>query len=185
MSTRFVEVTNKCDQKITVYLRFPRPKKPTRHSETRFDLAPGHTSRPVPYASLVGAKHWNELNERGCLSLKKVPYTPTFASIQNQEDSYLRLNLRLTRKKRQLTKVIRLKPGEISGPLHIGSVIEKRRLKSLSRKKRVTIRPLAYIGPRAGDVRAAGSYGYEDVYICYDCGGPIVFRGNPPVPIHV
>lgn len=185
MPIRFVEVTNKCRQRITVYVRFPRPKKPTKHSETRFDLDPGHTSRVVPYASLVGAKHWDELNRRGCLSLKTVPYTPSFVSIENKQDSPLHLNLLVTKKKRRIARAIRLKPGEISKPLHIGSIVEKRQLKSLAKKKRVAIRPLAYIGPRVGDMPAVGSYGYEDVYVCWECGGPIVFRGNPPVPIHV
>jgi hypothetical protein len=156
-----------------------------KHLETRFDLASGHNSRPVPYSSLVGAKNWDKLNESGCLSLKNVPWTPTFVSVENKGESVLRLMLQLTKKKRRLTKIVRLKQGEISGPLHIGSVVERRQLKLLARRKRVVIRPLAYIGPRAGDARAAGSYGYEDVYICYECGGPIVFRGSPPVPIHV
>ncbi|MFQ5903711.1 MAG: hypothetical protein ACE5JO_08475, partial [Candidatus Binatia bacterium] len=103
-------------------------------------------------------------------------------AVKNTGVAPLQLKVELRKKKARRAKVVTVRPGQVSKPIHIASVVQKRRLKSLARRKTVRITPLAYIGPRVGDRPAAGSYGYEDVYICYDCGGPIVFRGSPPVP---
>jgi hypothetical protein len=185
MTARFVQVINRCRESITVFLRFPRPKKPKQFESTRFVLPPGHTSRPIPYPALVDGKNWEELNKRECVELKEVPWTPPFAAIENKSNLVLDLKLGLTKKKQKLTTVIKLEAGKTSVPIHLGSVLQKRRLKTLEKRKRVIINPHPYIGPPVGDPPAVASYGYEDVYICYDCGGPIVFRYRPPIPIHI
>jgi len=187
MANRFVEVLNNCKESIRIYLRFPRPKKPKEHSQTSFSLSPGHSSRPVPYPSLVGARNWDRLSERSCIKFKDVPWTPTFASVQNTGREPLNIVLRLPARKRRApkTKIVKVLAGKTSPPLHLPSLLQKRRLKSLARRKAAKVLPLVYIGPRVGDPPAVGSLGYEDVYVCYECGKPIVFRGSPPVPIHV
>ncbi len=187
MAIRFIEIVNNCKETIRVYLRFPRPKKPRELSQTSFSLSPGHSSRPVPYPSLVGARDWDRLHERSCIKFNDVPWTPSFALVQNKSREPLNIVLRLPPKKRRApkTRIIRVPAGKTSPPLHLPSLLQKRQLKSLARRKAAKILPLAYIGPRVGDPPAVGSFGYEDVYVCYDCGKPIVFRGSPPVPIHV
>lgn len=194
---RFVRITNKCSTAIRIYFTFLKPKKGRQPQLTPFDLNPGDTSRPVPYMRLVGAKDWDDLCEKGCILLKDVIWTPPFAFIENKQTEPLELALPLPPKRKQKEgelKQILVPPSEQSGALYIPRLIQRARLKVLAKRKEVSIVPVPHIGPRIGEppaVRsygykvAVGSYGYDDVFVCWDCGGPIIFRYNPPVPIHV
>ena len=65
------------------------------------------------------------------------------------------------------------------------SISQPRRIESLVKKKVVGILPVYDIGPSTGRGKSIASYVDEDVYICYKCGGPIVFRVSPPTPVHI
>jgi hypothetical protein len=186
-SLKYVTVTNVSDERIVLYPRFLRPKKPGP-PRSPIPLDPNQTSRPLPYHSLEGGKNWDSLAARGCIRLKEVPYIAVFGTIQNRTAQPISVNLELPRRAGvgpSQTRRISLKPLEISRSLHLRSILQWRKLKSLAKKRAVSIEPIPYIGPRVADLPSVGSYGDDDVYICWDCGGPIVFRYDPPRPIHI
>lgn len=184
---RYVSVRNVSNKPVTLHPRFPQPKKKLK-SPTPITLAPDQTSRPMLYDSLVGTKNWNSFVTGKQIAVKDVPWVATFAKIENTFSEPVSFDLELPKKPRERRKEVRrvtLTPSETSPPLHLGSITQRRKLKSLAKRKIVSIEPVPYIGPRIADYPSVGSFGYDDVYICYDCGGPIVFRYSPPVPIHV
>lgn len=182
---KFVRVTNTCDRPITVYTRYPKPKKKGSKGSTvhqsSIRLAPGETtSRAIAYSALVGARNWDTLNDRGCISLEFVKWTPPFATVTAQRES-VSFDIRVSPKK---TRKVTVAEGETSRTIRLSQVVQRKKLQSLAKKRRVKI-SRTLIGPRYGPARSVGSWGYENVYICDKCGRPIVFRYHPPVPIHI
>jgi hypothetical protein len=124
----------------------------------------------------------------GCIVLKDVRWSPPFAEVENRTDKPLGFDVALPMapgKRRKRTRHLTIKPGKVSPPVHLRSVLQLRKIKGLAKKKAISLVPLAHIGPRVADYPSVGSYGADDVYICYDCGKPIKFRYHPPVPIHI
>lgn len=182
---KFVKVTNKCDRPITIHTRFPRPKKPgsskdPKPVESEIRLAPGQTCpRIIPHTALIGARNWDILNARGCIGLEFVPWTSPYARVTARSAPVV-FDVRRPKGK---PRRIELGPGQTSRAVPLSAILQGRRLVSLAKRRRIILER-SYIGPTYSPA-AAGSLGTDDVYICNECGGPIVFRYHPPVPIHI
>jgi hypothetical protein len=182
----YVKVTNNCPEKITVYLRYPRPRKGSLKGPGWFTLISSQSSHPLPLHFLVGAKGWESLKNRACVHIESVSFEPRFVRIANLSGATIELAVVPTAKvakKRKTTLTIR--PGRESRTVDIQSVTQRQRLNNFVKRGQVTVAPVYDIGPSTGRSHAVGSYAAEDVYICYKCGGPIVFRGFPPTPVHI
>jgi hypothetical protein len=181
----FVKITNRCKHRITIYTRFPRPKKPgsktRRPLESRIQLDAGETTaRAIAYSALVGAKNWDALKDRGCIQLEVVPWTSQFTRV-TAVHAKVTFDVKIPG---GAPKRVELAAGETSRTVPLGNVVQRQKLQDLARKRLVKLER-SYIGPRFAAAPAVGSLGYDDVYVCDRCGGPIVFRYFPPVPIHV
>lgn len=184
--SHFVNVINNCSKTITVQIRVPRPKKgPPPPIPKSIKVRPNHESGPLPYAHVVGTQSWDALHDLGCVEFVRTRSLARFYSIENVSDQPIKLKVSPKappEKKRVAT--IAIKPGRKSRPLDIKS-ISRARVDSLLDRKAIRLNPVKYIGPRVGPEPAVGSYFGENVYVCYKCGRPIVFRGYPPRPIHI
>ncbi|MFC2141251.1 hypothetical protein ACFLQP_03030 [Acidobacteriota bacterium] len=185
-NSEYVIITNECDEKIKVEVRYLRKKKPSpSYSPKPFTLSPRQKSHPLPVHVLKN-ENYKALKARDCVSIDKVAYEPQFVQITNCSEKELTFDLGPTAKVAMKAKTtIKLKPGEQSRIVNERSLLQRSRLKRLAQKKKVTVDLIYDIGPSTGRGKAVASYGYEDVYICHECGGPIVFRGSPPRPIHI
>jgi hypothetical protein len=186
IASDFVKIMNACKHRITVWTRFQRPKKlgsgrARRPLESHIHLDPGETTtRPIAYGALVGAKNWDVLKERKCVQFEVIPWTSQFARIAAVRTSVL-FDVKVPR---AVPKHIHLVPGETSRTVPLANVIQRRKIQNLAKKGLVRLER-SDIGPRLAAAPAVGSLGYDDVYICDECGGPIVFRYSPPIPIHI
>jgi hypothetical protein len=185
----YVKITNNCKEKIEVKVRYRKSPKPLMAEDYHpkpFILPPGKQSHPLPLHCLVGAKGWNALKASDCVNIDKVEYEPQFVQITNCSENEFTFDLGPTAKVAMKEKMtIKLMPGEQSRIVSVRSLLQRRRLKQLMQKKQITIDPIYDIGPSTGRGKAVASYCYEDIYSCHECGGPIVFRGSPPRPIHI
>lgn len=181
----YVQITNNCKETIKVYLRYRRPKKSAKRPKS-FILTPRQKTHPVPIHFLVGARGWNELKNRDCVNIESIAYEPHFVQLLNLSREVLSFEIKLVSKVAKKVKTtIKLEPGKRSRTVEASSVSQRRRLNNLVKKKQVDILPIYDIGPSTGRGRAVASYADEDVYTCFKCGGPIVFRGSPPTPVHI
>ena len=51
----YVQILNNCNETITVYIRFPRPKKKSAKHTKSFSLTSREKSYPLPVHFLIGA----------------------------------------------------------------------------------------------------------------------------------
>jgi hypothetical protein len=180
-----LEITNSCNNTITVFLRRRRTKKLAKQPNSII-LRPGQSTNPIPLHFLVGARGWEKLKSRECVHMESIAYEARFVQLLNRTKEVLSFNIRLAPKLAKKAKTtIELKPGQRSRSVQVSSVSQRRRLDNLVKEKQVEILPIYDIGPSTGRGRAVASYADEDVYTCYKCGGPIVFRGSPPTPVHI
>ena len=181
----YVQITNNCRDTIIVYIRYPRPKKSAKGPKSVI-LTPQQKTHPLPIHFLVGARGWDKLKNRDCVNIESITDEPRFVQLLNRSTEVLSFDIRLALKVAKKAKTtIELKPGKRSRRVEMKSVSQRRRLDHLVKKKQVDVLPVYDIGPSTGRGRAVASYADEDVYTCYKCGGPIVFRGSPPTPVHI
>ena len=181
MDTDTVKVVNNCTSAVRVYLRFVRPKRGGDRRPTSFDIEPGQESRPIPRRLLAGARDWSRLQSNSCIQIESVAFDPRYIRLLNESSKPISLTLRPRKAKAPKTLVIR--PDKKSRVLDV-SAVPKPRLRELQRKGQLSVIPVYEIGP-AGTSQSRGWSDGEDVYTCYECGGPIVFRGSPPTPVHI
>lgn len=185
---RYVKVTNHCTETINIFFRFLRETKVKKPKKVSIRLFPGETSDAIPYPRLVGAKGWQAIEERQCVEITTVDYEPQFILIRNETDKQIELPISVKDPKRPRRKVgtFNIAPQTSPKPLYKKSLLKRSELNKLIDNKSITIKPFIDIGPKTSkNPEVVGSYYGEDVYICYKCGRPIVFRGYPPTPIHV
>jgi hypothetical protein len=181
----YVRVHNNCAHRLVIRFRYRRRKKGPPRRPSNIVLQPQQVSQVVPWHLLVGAEGWSRLRELSCVKFEPASYTPGFVEIQNTSATPLTLSVAPAPEKRAAPTSVVVKPRGGVRRLYLGSIQDRRRLKRLESRGEVLVRPLIDIGPTTGRGGAVGSYGSEDVYICYECGGPIVFRGSPPTPVHI
>jgi hypothetical protein len=186
---RYLKVTNNCNETVEVYIRRPRAKKQTAATKGRpskYTLPPGYDSPPLAEHLLVGAKGWEALRNNECIEIVNVPYEPRFVQIVNTSEERVSIDVAAATEARTREKTtVAVDPDRKSRVIDLKSVAQRRKLNLLVRGKKVLIEPKYDIGPTTGRKGAVASYAGESVYICYECGGPIVFRGSPPTPIHI
>ena len=186
---RYVKVANHCVETILVYLRHRRPKKESslaRGRRTHYSLCPERETPPLAYHLLVGAKGWESLSSKKCIEIYDVPHEPRFAQIQNISGESITIELAPAKEAgRRARATVTVQPDESSKAVDLGSVTERSKLSRLAEDKKISINPILEIGPPTGRKGAVASYVGESVYVCYKCGGPIIFRFSPAVPIHL
>jgi hypothetical protein len=187
-SLRFVTVTNISEKAVTLY-----PDLPKRHESVRIKLGPRGTSRPLPYDLLIGTQGWEDLISEASISLEDVPpWRPVMVTVTNLSGQTVNFEVKLPRSKKRKTskegkpsaglrKRYRVWPKKTSPRVHVDAIAKP----SWGDEKLVDIKPVPYIGPPMAGPPCIGSFGDDDVYICYVCGQPIVIRYHPPRPIHI
>lgn len=182
-------VRNNCQEEITVNMLRPPGPHPRRQPEEReipFTVKPGESYRPLQRSLLEGATGWDELRKRDCVIIERVTLEAHYGQVVNLSSAALELAVRLPAKAKPKTEaVVKLKPGKKSRTVDLRSIVEPDQLSEAVDKGEATLLARADIFGAAIRRGAVASYGNEDVYICYECGGPIVFRGDPPRPIHI
>lgn len=183
---QYVEIVNNCPESLRVFLRRPRPKKGPSKLPASFALAPAEKSLPLPQVWLIGAKDWERLANRACVQIVNVAFDPQYVRILNVSSSQLELRIRARRPVPERPTIkLSLSPRKPSRILDVKAISDRAKLNKLVATKQVRLVPVFDIGPASGERHVRGSYYGEDVYTCDKCGGPIVFRGSPPTPIHV
>jgi hypothetical protein len=186
----YVQITNKCPEKVRIYFRYVMYTKPSLKKKRKkfINLLPNRTTYPIARANLVGARNWDEISSRPCILIEAVQHEPQFYYVKNVGKAPLTIPIKPILPKEvaagypKRKKVVVIKPGAVSRAIDKRSFQKPEQLQEFIRSKRASIRP-ADIGP--GREGTYGSFQGEDVYICYECGGPIVFRGHPPRPVHI
>lgn len=183
----YVQVINNCQEEVVVHLHRRRPKKgrpPIGVASVK--LEPGEKTAAMPRQWLVGARGWEELRNRDCVALQSVEFEPRYVQLLNDSTEPLSIVIRVPRPKAAARlKTISLKPKQTSPVFDLKTVRDQKRLRRLVSAKKLSVYPDFSIGSATGRGEAIGSYYGEDVYTCYDCGRPIVFRGAPPPPVHI
>lgn len=186
---RFVKVINHCQETIKVYLRRLRSKKARpawQQRASEFIVCPGQESPPLPYNRLHGGKGWTSWSTKECVEIAEVPYEYRFVHILNQSQESVSIELApaVEARTRERTTVT-VQPDQGSRAIDLGSVRKPSKLNTLVKDDKISIEPIHEIGPSTGRKGAVASYIGESVYLCYRCGGPIIFRGSPPTPVHI
>ena len=153
---------------------------------TEILLPPNKKTNPLPNHLLVGAKGWKKLQETECVHIAPSDFEPRFAQVHNISSESLTITVTpdVEIAKRHTTS-IRITPKKPARSIDSKSIDKPSQVKELEQQQKVKITPIRYIGPPTGAKGSAGSFLGESVYVCYECGGPIIFRGSPPRPIHI
>jgi len=181
---RFVRVKNVSNDRITLHPRFERPKKRAQPRWAPIHLRPGQASEPMPEGALSGSKGWHDLRGHRAVELITVSTFTGFVAVEAVRTASVRLPITVhAPKKRAHKHELVIAPGQ-PRIVHLKSIEDGAALRRLEKQRKIRLVPVPYIAPsrRAG---WSGSFGDEQVYVCWDCGGPIVFRGSPPTPIHI
>jgi len=183
---KYVKVINGCAETILIYIWYRKTPKPTRRRRTKYILRPGKVTPPLPWNRLVGGKGFESWRTKECITVDELPDEDRFAQIVNISEEPLSIEVapETEARKREKTTVT-VAPRERSRTLDLTSVTEPGRLNQLIQEKKILLKPHYEIGPTTGRRGAVASYVGESVYICYECGGPIIFRGSPPRPVHI
>ena len=184
-SVPYITITNNCSKQITIHLRYRAPMK-GKPPPTKIDLAPKQRIDALPLHLLVGAKGWKSLQEKDCVQIDRIDYEPNFAYLTNITKEILTLDIKPTEFVPEVKpSTIKIDPKKPSRAIYKKSLDKPARLRSLEQEKKLILTPIRHIGPPTKAKRSVGSFLGESVYICYECGAPIIFRGSPPRPIHI
>jgi hypothetical protein len=181
---KWVRLRNLTKRTLNFVLRYLKPSKPVKDYQSNFRvvLGPEKVSLPVLWSKLIGSPDYHALVEEGAIAVEpsSPPEKYVLLSATNRPISIQ------VRPKGAKARRILVKPQRKSIPIRLKDIVNKKEVNSLLRKKSIVLRPSDYIGPIVSKVGSNWYYGYEDdVYVCDECGGPIVFRGYPPIPIHI
>ncbi len=181
---RFFRVRNISAQRITLHPRFERPKKRTQPRWAPIQLKPGQSSDPIPEGALIGSKGWHEFRMHRKVELIAVAAFTGFVAIEVVRNEKMRLPIKVHLPKKKIVKHELVITPSQPRTVHLKSIDDGAALRNLAKQRKIRFTQVPYIAPsrRHGWY---GSYGDEAVDVCWDCGGPIVFRGSPPTPIHI
>lgn len=185
----YVIITNNCPEKIKIFFRYVREIKARKREKVSITLHPGETSPAIPYTRIVGAKDWELIKQRICVQIQEIAHDPRFIYLENRSDETISIPITVSvakeGKPRHKTS-LDVKPHSVSKPLDKKSLSRKVAFNKLISDNKISVRPFIDVGPSLSlNPEVVGSFYGEEVYICYKCGRPIVFRGYPPTPIHI
>jgi hypothetical protein len=186
-SIPYVTITNNCEEEVTINIRYPKPMKESLGKYlNEIVLFPNEKTYPLPYHLIIGAKGWKTLKETDCVLVELTEFEPRFTHILNVSKETLNISITpdVDIEKKKPTSV-RVSPKKAARSLDRKSIDEPSELIKLEKEEKIKITPVRYIGPPTDAKGSAGSFFGESVYVCYKCGGPIIFRGSPPRPIHI
>lgn len=181
---RFVRVKNVSNNPITLHPRFERPKKEVQPRWQPIRLKPGQFSEPLPEGALAGSRGWSDLRARQAVQLVPVPAFTGFVAVEVVRAETVRLPVKVHVPKQRVHKHEHVVTPDQPRTLHLRSIEDPAALRRLAKQRRIRLAPVSYIAPSRRE-GWYGSFGDDQVYVCWDCGGPIVFRGSPPTPIHI
>lgn len=179
----WIRATNLGSKALTIKLVYPsREKKP--RPPIVLTLRPGERSMPFLDEAAEDNQLWQRLVRDKVVRIERVVFTPAFVSINNPSTEIVRIPIRALDKSKTADKPsqIVVEPKHTTGPVAVGALTAPP--SKVAARFGVNIENNWRIGPPTTP-RAVGTYASEDVYICYECGGPIVFRYRPPRPIHI
>ena len=181
MSPSYVRLTNRCGRKITLHPHFQRPMKGPSHPPRPIVLAPNEVSQVVLQNRIVGCAEWGQVKD--CIQINSVNNVPEFAQITTPSRKTIEIAVKTRTNKKGKRKRHKIEIKSTSKPraIRVDILADPAEIKRLRRRKLLKIvRVTPTYPPRSG------SFGYDDeLNFCYECGRPIVFRGSPPIPIHV
>ena len=185
LNVRLVKVTNTSDEPIELCPSFIGKKGTKSFKHGKIVVQPNQSSHPLPYSALLGSEGWASLISKGRISIEDVDWRSTVGTIENLSKE--QLSFEVFDGNGNGLRQITVDSGKKSGFLPLNKIKRYKRLESLAAQKQIRLKPHPYIGPPPplAPSRCMGSYGNEEVYLCYECGAPIVFRFHPPRPIHV
>ena len=186
---RYVIVTNHCPEKVKIFFRYVRGIRPQKREKVSITLHPGETSPAIPYARIIGAKDWELIKRRTCLQFEETTYEPRFIYLENRTDETVSIPITVSVAKEgqpHHKTSLDISPHSVSKPIDKKSFARKAAFNKLISDNKISVRPFIDIGPSFSLNReVVGSFYGEEVFVCYKCGKPIVFRYNPPRPIHI
>lgn len=177
-----IRIHNTCESSITVVLRNPPLKRGASKRPPSFTLEPNQKCNPFPLHWVDGTAHWEKVKSKSCVKTTLLPHKAKYIRLLNTSDGTIQLPVAIKRRK---AAMITLRAAKTSRIVEYRAIADKRRVRKLVAEGKLTVSPVYEIGPSTRRGEARGSYYGGDVYTCYDCGGAIVFRGNPPTPVHV
>jgi hypothetical protein len=186
---RYVVVTNHCPEKVKIFFRYIREIKARKKEKVSITLSPGETSPAIPYTRIIGAKDWEVIKQRTCIKIEETTYEPRFIYLENNTDETVSIPITVSVAKegqpRHRTS-LDINPHSVSKPIDKKSLAKKVAFNKLVSDNKIRMREFIDVGPSFSlNPDVVGSYYGEEVYICYKCGRPIVFRDHPPRPIHI
>jgi hypothetical protein len=181
--TALVRIRNSCSRAVTLYLDKLHPIK----------LAPGATSSPMLEKDLIRSRNWSSLSKKDCISVLHVPgQSLSFLVLTNisPDRRSLSVKLRYTKSSAR-NKAPLVLPYRVPRTARKESIADEKWLKKQIKKALVRAVEKHIVRARPTDHHrlprpsSSGSVDGNDVYSCKRCGGPIIFRGSPPRPIHL
>ena len=118
------------------------------------------------------------------MRLEEVTFTPPFICITNTSPKPVAIGLKPVDRDGKSSESHSVVIGARKTSPPIASRALRLPIGRLAERYDITFDLWWAIGPPEHP-RCVGSYYGEDVYVCYECGQPIVFRYAPPRPIHV
>lgn len=185
----YVVVTNHCPEKVRIFFRYVREIRARKREKVSITLRSGEKSPAIPYARIVGAKDWELIKQRTCVQIEETAYEPGFIFLENKTNETISIPLTVSVAKegrpRHKTS-LDIGPHSVSKPIDRKSLAKRVAFNEMVSDNKIRVRPFIDIGPSFSlNPGVVGSFYGEDVYICYKCGRPIVFRDYPPTPIHI
>jgi hypothetical protein len=181
---RFVQIKNISEEPITLYPRFERPKKEAQPRWDPVRLKPRQVCDAMPEGAIAGSRGWHDLVARGSVEVTVVSSPARFVAVEPVGPETVRLPLMVRPPNQKLHKhVFAFAPGR-RRTVHLTSIKDSAALRRLVKQRKIRLERAPYIAP-SRHAGSYGSFGDEQVYVCWKCGGAIVFRGSPPTPIHV
>ena len=186
-SVAAVNIVNDCIELITINLNYPRAMKESRaHRPGQLDIPPKRGINNLPLYLLVGGKDWDKIQKIDCVHIEHTEYEPSFEYFTNMTQEIITLAIKPTKEiPEPRPETLQIDPKKRPRALNRISIDKPARIRKLVQEEKLILTPLRYIGPPTTERGSVGSYLGESVYMCYRCGGPIIFRGSPPRPIHV
>lgn len=184
---KWVKIRNHSQRTVSFDLPYLKPSKPIPGYQRNFRvvLHPDEVSLPVLWSKLIGSPEYHTLFQQSMITVEPSP-APEKYELLNSTERPISIQVRPKGAHRKKPRRILIKPQEKSKPIPFKDIVNKKEVNSLLRKKSIVLRPSDYIGPIISKIGSNWYYGYEDdVYVCDHCGGPIVFRDYPPIPIHI